>query len=291
MSDLYAFTEDEIRAGVPALVYGTEKQDDQLNGEDDNELNKEKPDYKNEYLEHYKRIVLLRCLKKCANCKESQKIIEIFIKEIHKELIHSVIKKFREKHPTRRALCNISAEDNGLHIIISGYLKKYLSIYPNNNDLQHLVAHVTSSQDLIYDRVGLVQTFIHTKIQEKYGKDSHRIIDRKLIQEILNACRLHLLLNNLKKMNHIELLERGDMVREHLYDNSLSEAESWKPVRAGARHIPLWKSKNIKEVYSFIEPEVKSCIGRLNNHGKENNLDRDKLLHDCKKYLFRILER
>lgn len=102
----------------------------------------------------------------------------------------------------------LSKQKECLQILIKSILKENGYILDSNiiSEITQFIKQIYTNTDMliVYDRVGLIQKFIHNKIDEQNGIDAHLKLSSILMKHILSTARLHLNLQDIKKIESLK---------------------------------------------------------------------------------------
>lgn len=241
-------TDDERSAGLGGLIYGSGNQSD---------YSVKKPAVqKNELVEIVAGL---------------SKIEEVKDKAIRYILIHSLdeaIKGYALEENLSSEYIGIARQDNGLVILLKLFFKTKVHYQLTKklvSEIKLFVEYVCTDKanDFVYNRVHKIQKFIHKKVEEKNGQNSHRGLDKHTMREILSTARLHLEITNLKYKNIVLLLE----LKEKITNLQTKELENLsKPkLLQGQKYVPLWRVNHIKSLIEYYPINSKGHITRVNN--------------------------
>lgn len=178
---------------------------------------------------------------------------------------------------------NIAKETNCIEILLKGYFKQKCKVTITNlihEEIQSFVKLllINDNSDIIYDRVGKIQEFIHKKTQQFLGKDSHFGIDKSVTRKILSTSRLHLNIFDLKSLQTekiINILNKTNKIRSKEYNNLLNKKNNDKLIefntssrefydvyfnKMNKKYIKNWYYKNSKTLIDYLDAELVSDI-------------------------------
>jgi len=114
---------------------------------------------------------------------------------------------------------------------------------------QHLIA---------YDRVGLIQRFVHGKVDAKFGEGAKSRLPIKHMRNLLSVARLHLSLHDLHSMDedHILHLDELSTARAHVEYVSPKVPE----LPSGKSFFPRWRVRHFRPLSYFYEKSLRQKV-------------------------------
>lgn len=104
----------------------------------------------------------------------------------------------------------LSKQKECLQILIKGILKENGYILDSNiiSEINQFIKQIYTNTDMliVYDRVGLIQKFIHNKVDEQNGIDAHLELSSILMKYTLSTARLHINLQDIQKIKSLKSL-------------------------------------------------------------------------------------
>ncbi len=217
-----------------------------------------------------------------AAWKQGAKIIagiednkEIRIKLIHKLMrdgTDQAIRRYLRKELIPQQYVTVVQSDQCLQVLVQGFFYKVCKVKQTvqlDIDIKELCKRVklNAERALAYDRVGQIQKFIHTQVDELFGENFHIKISTKHMRNLLGAARLHLHL--------CDTNERDDDYAVYMDELSriASRLEYVNPRPAnlppGRRFIPTWRVRHLKPLTNYYSQSARSAISSIS----ELNLD------------------
>jgi len=132
-------------------------------------------------------------------------IKEKTIKKLLEDNLEYMMFTYANKESLSYDYIYISKQKECLKILIKSILKE--NNYTLNStiiyQIEELIKKIYDNIDklIVYDRVALVQKFIHQKVDEKNGINAHLLLSKKLMKDILSTARLHLNLRDIQQEN------------------------------------------------------------------------------------------
>lgn len=153
-----------------------------------------------------------------------------------------------------------------IEVLIKGIFYKICKIkHSDSLDLQIMeLCEALRRNDaylIAYDRVGLVQKFIHRKVNEFCGEGSHEKIPTKHMRNLLSVSRLHLNISDLNTK------DEGYSIYMDEISRSASNFEYVNPrateLPADKHFIPKWRVRHIKPLSHFCSGEKRRIISKI----------------------------
>ena len=123
-----------------------------------------------------------------------------------------MIKKYTEDEKLPKEYVNLVKEPKCIQILIKGFLKQKCKLDLTKELIEEIdeliqLIYINFNLDIVYDRVRDVQEFIHKKVRQKNGEDSHFDLDRQDMKNILSSVRLHLNIYDIKNKSIDSLID------------------------------------------------------------------------------------
>lgn len=246
------FTDDEISAGIPFLL--------------ENEENEHRIDKKE--VDRVKTMLKKKLVKRIAGINNGHQIKAIVIKTIFEDHVDYMIKSYALEESLPFEFLEIARQDNCLQILIKGFLKKYGGVNINDSlkkeiDILIEKIYLEKNNEIVYERVGYIQNFIHYQVDAKHGRYTNQRLSTRIMKNLLSTCRLHLNLYDIKCKDIQSLLQLRDVTygairREY-------EKPSQITLLPGKKFIPIWKAIKMKPFPEFLDSNVKSKITNIKN--------------------------
>lgn len=161
---------------------------------------------------------------------------------------------------------SIIKSDSCLEILIQGIFYKVCKIEyrPQLNELIKSICNRVKKNTeklIVYDRVGLIQKFIHTQVDDIFGANVHTRIPTKQMRNLLGAARLNLHLHD------VESKDENYIVYMNELSYAASDIEYHHPRPAspfpGKRLIPLWRVRHLKPLTNFYSKKKREAIKNI----------------------------
>lgn len=179
-------------------------------------------------------------------------IKEIVIKKLLLDNLDYMIFTYTKKESLPNSFMYISKQNSCISILIKGVLKKYKFIMDINiaKEIDELEKEIYINKDklIVYDRVGIIQKFIHNKMNKKYGKNGYLKLSAILMKNTLSALRLHLNIHDIKKLGIKKLIET---IKQSEKISINEEKHPFKIKYDGS--VSLENSKRIRDIKSLID--------------------------------------
>lgn len=166
-----------------------------------------------------------------------------------------MIKKYTQDEKLPNEYVNLAKQPNCIRILIKGFLKQKCKLDLTKELIEEIdeliqLLYLNFNLDIVYDRVGSIQEYIHTKIQEKNGKNSHFNLDQQDMKNLLSTARLHLNIYDIKNKSIDSLI---DIIRKTNYfiECEYNEPSEPKYISSYSKFVPIWKAKKMKSLFNF----------------------------------------
>ncbi len=145
----------------------------------------------------YKEVVSL-----IAGMDSNTKIKNVAIKKLFLGNLDYMIDVYSKREHLPAYYTNIAKQTDCLEILIRGFLKNEGNYVLTSEVIEEIGLFVINIQlnidfDIVYNRVQKIQKFIHEKVDEKNGENSHLNLYPKTIKNLLSSSRLHLNLQDI----------------------------------------------------------------------------------------------
>jgi hypothetical protein len=260
-----AFTDDEIKAGVPSIICGDYNDDYYDDDDNDAKVNKKETELSvKEYISHKLDNPEIETTKMVSGLDNHMQIKNKVIRKILLESLDGMIDNYMRKEALPFELVKVSKQKNGLEILIKYFLKNdggYILTKELIDEINIFLDDIYTNDklDIVYERVGKIQKFIHQKIDDKYGYGTHLNLNTKKMKNILSASRLHLNIfdiNNYHIKILIELIEKSKekSFKEYMSSNNNILLSSNKS------YYNMWKARGMNSLIYFLEPYIQNKI-------------------------------
>ncbi len=208
----------------------------------------EEYEYKRINSKCYKEIVSL-----IAGMDSNAKIKNAVIKKLFIGNLDYMIDVYSQLEYLPVYYTNLAKQSDCLEILIKGFLKNegnYLLTFEVIEEIDLFVKSIqlNANFDIVYNRVQEIQKFIHDKVDEKNGENSHLRLYPKTIKNLLSSARLHLNIQDIKS-NDMDLFIH--LVRE---SEKASDEEKLSPSTIMSSTGDIYTStKKIRDLRSLID--------------------------------------
>jgi len=211
-----------------------------------------------------------------ARLKEAAKIIagmgnkkHIKNKLIHKLMLEGAdyaISRYFRKELIPPNYSKIVKSNDCIEVLVKGIFYKICKIkHMDSLDLQIMeLCEALRRNDaclIAYDRVGLIQKFIHGKVDEFCGEGSHEKISAKYMRNLLSVSRLHLNLSDLNAKDEsysisMDALSRSASNYEYVHPRATE-------LPADKHFIPKWRVRHLKPLSHFDSQNNRRKISEI----------------------------
>ncbi len=201
----------------------------------------------------------INIIKIISGLNNNDQIKNKVIKTLFHENLDFLIYEYSKKENLPNEFIKIVKRKDGLQILIKGFLKKVCGYVLTLELIQEIDAFIDSiylnfDLNIVYDRVGKIQRFIHKKIDERHGEDAHLNVNIKQIRNLLSASRLHL------DLHDIMYQDINGLIYQIHQSKKMSDQERNNPREVilfeGKKHIPHWRVRHMKSLMHFNQPEL-----------------------------------
>jgi hypothetical protein len=264
--DLGCFTELEIAAGVPSLVFGPGRRylKDKVNAEQklaaEGICNEKK----------------LTAVKLIAGVEEKSTIKDRILKKIYLDEIDYLIKRYAKKEALPAEHVHIVQQRNCLEILVKGFFRKVCKLDLDtylSEKIDIFIKEILANKEhkIVYDRVGLVQNFIHNQVDYAYGKNEHCKLPRAHIKNLLSAARLHLNICDIKYSESnllITIIQKSQVASD-------SELENPAVVKLmnGKKYMSTWRVKHMLPLTYYSRERIRDKANEIKDLSLELPLD------------------
>lgn len=118
-----------------------------------------------------------------------------------------------------------------------------------------------NSLSIVYDRVGIIQKFVHGKVDKFCGEGAHDLLPVKHMRNLLSVARLHL------NISDIQSKDENYAVYMDSLSKLASDFEYFHPsnptLLPGKRIIPKWRVRHLKPLSHFYRINACETIAEL----------------------------
>lgn len=264
------FTETEIAAGVPYLVFGPSDDPDENN----EPRHSTHTVSSQETCETFRRA---KCVRLIAGKSDPDEIKHIVYKQLLSDNIDELIFRYAGKESLPAEHISVVRNEHCLEILLKGMIGKVCGI-PLTTDLVNEITSLSNSLrrnvtlHSAYHRVSRIQTFLHTIVVIKHGPDAHLRLPVHHMRNLLSAARLHLGIRDIRRDDHnylAEIIKRSNDEAEKEYLNPRDAN-----LRQGAAYRKHWRVRHIKPVSYYLSVEVRRKLTQIQSLTTEAGLER-----------------
>lgn len=150
----------------------------------------------------------LYCLKQLTICKNNVQIKNKVIQLVIKHYINEIIIHYQKYEFLPLEYINLAKEKNCLDTLLKSFLKNELKISLSKliiDEIEVLLKILYESDKIVYDRVSMLQKFIHNKTNEINGINAFLALDAIKMRQLLSTARLHLNIYDLTNSDYNDL--------------------------------------------------------------------------------------
>lgn len=206
-SDAYCVRSPEVNTSRSAerwLMLGYDWYADELDG-----IRRERKKIK-EYIDKWRVAVSRRryqAAKAIAAETSVEKMKRKLIRLCHVDDLEYAMRRYAQHEDLPSEHVELCRRNNCLEILVKGILGKVAGIPITNGLAEEIGAvcqdiRVNANLDITYARVGLIQEFIHRKVQALVEENAHLTLPRKHMKNLLSAARLHLNIYDIKARDY-----------------------------------------------------------------------------------------
>lgn len=168
-------------------------------------------------------------------------------------------------------------ESRAISILIKGLMKKGMSLFPGrilNNEisqLEHMVSRVLVGST-VYDRVGMIQNYIHLKADELWGEGGRNELPSNLMKNVLSAARLHLELDGMINHPREYWCRVWDAERRQIEVELLSPAEGF--IVPGKTKQLVWRSSKMVPLTNFSGRKIREALVNISRIPMDTEIGR-----------------
>ncbi len=277
--DNLSLTDDEREAGIYYLLHGDcyypiaddeqEEYIDYLLSTDDAGIaDQSTTNNITNYNKEKDKIIYTDVIKLIAGLNTNIQIQNKVIKKLFLYNLDCMIDRYSKQQKLPYEYVKVAKQKNCLEILIKGFLKKNGN-YILTSDIIHEIdlfveeIYLNIDTDIVYDRVQKIQKFIHNKIDEKNGENSHLNLHSKTIKNLLSSARLHLNLQDIKYKDTESLCY---LIKQSEYVSKLERNSPTKMLSSsGEIYTTKKKIRDIKSLIDFGYSMIASKIYDISN--------------------------
>ncbi|MGJ4727902.1 hypothetical protein [Luteimonas sp. SDU101] len=249
--ELGGFTDDEIAAGVPRLVYGRSDADGPRAG------GAESPLYRS--VDQVTARILVSPLQS-QNAVLSR--LSQYVVDGEKD---AIVARYAAREELPGEFVSAAIRPDGAVILLKGGLRKLAEIYPSPEIVAGIVElndrlHRNADQRTVYARVGGVQAFFHAMAHQD-APGSQLDLPNRHMRHVLSAMRLHLSLRGMfgGSPGYWETIWKAEIAAAE--EEVESPGAGFIPI--GKRRIRLWRVPQMKPLSHFASPTARAILYAL----------------------------
>lgn len=170
---------------------------------------------------------------------------------------------------------------DAIPILLKSFLKKVVRLFPDQSLLTEIMAFSSTlkhnhAKKTVFDRVGDVQAYLHSKADEQQGPGAHLDLPSALMGNVLSSCRLHLSLQDMfgASTTYWSVVWDSEVAR--------SAQEAAQPtagfIPVGKKRIKLWRVPKMKPITHFASPQSRGILNELSRLCAEVPVDEYRVL-------------
>jgi hypothetical protein len=211
-----------------------------------------------------------------AGLKSRKQIKQRLVNKLMREETNYAISRYFYREGVPSDYWNIVESDDCIESMVKGIFYKVTGIkHSDKLDIEVLELCVAIKKNvsllIVYDRVGLVQKFVHSKVDEFCGQGSHGDIPKNHMRNLLAVARLHLYLSDHQSKDHSYSLYMDELSK------LASDLEYYNPkatvLPTGKRFIPKWRVRHLQPLSYFYTEIVRWKIDKIKTLDERLPLD------------------
>lgn len=191
--------------------------------------------------------------------------ISQYVLEGERELI---IKRYAHRERLPAEFTSAAGRSDAIPILIKSFLRKVLRVFPRQDLANEILAlsselHHNCEKKTVFDRVGVIQAYIHRKADETNGAGAHLDLPNGIIRHVLSSCRLHLSIQDMfgQSITYWSVVWDAEVARSQ--EEAANPKAGFIPV--GKRRTKYWRVPQMKPLTHFSS---RKCRGILNELAK-----------------------
>lgn len=168
--------------------------------------------------------------------------------------IKAMVTRYAYRENLNNGYVWVAESDGGLYFLISNLFKKINIILCDDvkKSINNLIKNLyeNDNENIVYNRVGLIQAFIHSEFVRCYDSSALEKVDNETMRSFLSACRLHLYLYDLKHKSEEYNLKQIELT-QLAYNYEMSKVDKIKVLPSGKKFFPRWKAQHMKHLFYF----------------------------------------
>lgn len=263
------FTDLEMAAGIPDLVYGQDIDTGSLDEDkntmlppqrDHQDILKLYSDEDNEIVSSFSLLKLKsHFLNKILNCQSTSAIERYLKDEVKKLYIDRLALVYFKEEKLDCSLIKFAKSENCLEEILKNVLFKHSEI-PFRDELQNSikkeVEKIHSSKLSTYYKTGMIQAFIHNTINDYYDTNAaHLLLSTDVMRTALSITRLNIFIYSILTKS------QSDLAKEIAQAHEEAEREKQKNtdtrILNKKKYILNWKVRHLKPLNVMLDYDYK----------------------------------
>lgn len=161
---------------------------------------------------------------------------------------------------------NVVSSNDCIETLIFGILYKVCGMSSSmalNGEIAELCVSLkrNSARSIAYDRVGLIQRFVHSKVDSHFGEGAQSRLPVKHMRNLLSVARLHLNLHDINSGDEDYLLYMDGL------STAMSNLEYFLPKETalpeGKTLFPKWRVRHLRPLSHFYRESIREKITDL----------------------------
>lgn len=262
-----AYTEEELAAGILSILKGG--LDYKENEEDHSARYLEECDYSDEVSSSPPPNPddrVSEAIRILAGLTDKDKMTTVILHRILESELDAIKWAYAKHEMLPATYVKLADERNCISILLRGVLHRVAKISLNTQLVQEIEAieksvRVNYRREIVYERVGHIQSFIHQKVNDAYGFPTHADLPKKTMRNLLSTCRLYLSIFEFRKRDAkylLEIFRKSDLAVVREIREPSQELKF--PVK---RFISDWRVDHIKALHQYSSYRSKLMIKRI----------------------------
>jgi len=187
-----------------------------------------------------------------SGLESKEKIKNIITKKIINDNIHKISLIYIRSENISYEYIDIVKNKLFFDVIIKGFFKKNCNHILNEIDVNKIKdfsesLYLNVNNDIVYDRVGKIQKFIHNMANEIFWDSVHLTLNIEAMRIVLSVSRLHLNIHDMKNLPIDKICDIAER-SEKKSDNERINPERIK-LPPGKKYIPEWRFYHFNSIY------------------------------------------
>lgn len=248
---LGGFTDDEIAAGVPGLVYGRSDAYEPRTSKVDSAL--------------YRAVDQVTARILVSPLQSPDAVLSRLSQYVVDGEKDAIVARYAAREQLPGEFVAAAIRPDGAVILLKGGLKKLAEIYPSPEIVASIVElndrlHRNADQRTVYARVGDVQCFFHAMAHQD-TPGSQLDLPNRLMRHVLSAMRLHLSLRGMlgDSPGYWETIWKAEIAAAG--EEAENPGAGFIPI--GKRRIRLWRVPQMRPLTHFASPTARAILETL----------------------------